>query len=163
MVITLIAAMAQNRVIGQDNSIPWDLPADRRRFRALTMGHPVIMGRKTFQSLPCSLDGRTVIVLTRDRGFDPSGVILAGTLDEGVALATELPGGDELFIAGGGELYRQALSIAHRILLTIVHHEFVGDVTFPELPHGQFVEISREELPGTPSATFICLERVTHP
>ena len=159
MTITLIAAMAENRVIGHEGGIPWDLPEDRKRFRALTMGHPVIMGRRTYQSLPRPLDGRTVIVLTRNRDFTASGALIAGSIDESLALAGAAEGNDELFIAGGGEVYNQALSRAHRICLTLIHREIPGDVTFPELPANMFVEVEREELPAELPATFLCLER----
>ena len=159
MTITIIVAMAENRVIGRDGAIPWDLPEDRRRFRALTMGHPVIMGRRTFQSLPRLLDGRTVIVLSRNPAFAPSGAIPVASLHEALDLGAHSPGGDELFIAGGGELYREALPLADRICLTLVRTEVSGDVTFPELPAERFAVTAHEELPGPPAATFIRLER----
>ena len=162
MIITLIAAMAENRVIGRDNALPWDLPEDRKRFRALTMGHPVIMGRRTWQSLPRPLDGRTVIVLSRNRELTLSDGIRAGSLEEALALAVKADGCDEVFIAGGGYLYRQALPIADRISLTVVYQTATGDVTFPDLPDGLFVETSREDFPGAPAASFIRLERATH-
>jgi dihydrofolate reductase len=158
MIISLIAAMAENRVIGRKNGIPWDFPEDRRRFRLLTMGHPVLMGRKTFDSLPVALDGRTVIVLSRDSLLPFSGALLARSLEEALYLAAHSPGGEELFIAGGGELYRQALLLADRIYLTIIHRTISGDITFPELPAGRFTEMSREKLPGTMAASFIRLE-----
>lgn len=160
MTITLIAAMAENRVIGRDNTIPWDLPEDRRRFRQLTMGHPVVMGRRTFDSLPRPLDGRTVIVLSRDPAFAPSGATPAASLEEALYLATHAPGGDQVFIAGGGELYLQSLPLADRICLTIIHGTFPGDVTFPELPAGRFMVTAHEELPGPPPASIIRLERL---
>ncbi len=159
MIITLIAAMAENRVIGRENGIPWDLPEDRKRFRAVTMGHPVIMGRRTYQSLPRQLDGRTVIVLSRNRQMILPDDILAGSLEEAFLLGARSPGGEELFIAGGGELYRQALPLADRICLTIIHQEIPGDVTFPELPVDCFTETCRDELLGKMPATFIRLEK----
>ena len=159
MIITLIAAMAENRVIGRDNTLPWNLPEDRKRFRTLTMGHPVIMGRRTWQSLPRSLVGRTVIVLSRNRDFTLSESVRAGNLEEALARAAEADGSDEVFIAGGGDLYRQALSIADRIYLTVVHLTVTGDVIFPELPEDMFVEASREELPGPLAASFIHYNR----
>jgi dihydrofolate reductase len=158
MTITIIAAMAENRVIGRNGSIPWDLPEDRKRFRALTMGHPVIMGRRTWQSLPCQLDGRTVIVLSRNREFIPPDGVPAGSLEEALTLAAEADGNEEVFIAGGGDLYRQALPLADRIYLTLIHREIPGDVRFPELPANCFVEVCRENLPGSMPATFIRLQ-----
>lgn len=131
------------------------------------MGHPVLMGRKTFYSLPGTLDGRTVIVLSRNPEFTPPGTLPARTLQEALDMAEQSLGGDEVFIAGGGDLYRQALPLAHRICLTVVHREIQGDVTFPEIPMDRFTEICREELPGSSTATIIRLElrhnrRVTH-
>jgi dihydrofolate reductase len=157
MTITLIAAMAENRVIGRNGSIPWDLPEDRKRFRALTLGHPVIMGRTTWQSLPRPLDGRTIIVLSRNREFSPSGDVPAGSLEEALALAAKAVGNDEVFIAGGGDLYQQALPLADRIYLTLIHREIPGDISFPELPANCFVEVCRENVPGSMPATFIRL------
>jgi dihydrofolate reductase len=159
MTIIIIAAMAENRVIGRNDSIPWDLPEDRKRFRALTMGHPVIMGRRTWQSLPRPLDGRTVIVLSRNREFTPSNGVPAGSLEEALALAADAVGSDEVFIAGGGDLYRQALALADRIYLTLIHREIPGDVSFPELPDGLFFATSEEVLPGLQPASFIRMER----
>ncbi len=162
MIVTLIAAMAQNRVIGRENGIPWDFPEDRKRFRLLTMGHPVIMGRKTFDYLPRPLNGRTVIVLSRNPEFSPAGCTLATTPQEALFKAEHSPGGDELFIAGGGEIYRQFFPLAHRIYLTVVHREVQGDATFPDIMTDCFTELFREELQGSVPASFICLERVVN-
>jgi dihydrofolate reductase len=159
MKIILIAAMAENRVIGVDNHLPWDLPGERRRFRGETMGHPVIMGRKTFHSLLRPLDGRTVIVLSRRVDLTISGALLARSLQEALCLGADAPGGDLVFIAGGGEIYRQALPLAQGICLTVVHRDFQGNVTFPELPADRFMEICREDLPGSIPATLIRMER----
>jgi len=161
MTITLIAAVAENRVIGRDGVIPWNLPEDRKRFRMMTMGHPLIMGRRTFQSLPRPLDGRTIIVLSRNRHFTATDGNTATSLEEALALAADADGNDEVFIAGGGELYRQALAYADRLYLTVIHREIPGDVTFPELPVNMFVEAQREELPGELPSTFIRMERIT--
>ena len=119
------------------------------------MGHPVIMGRRTWQSLPKPLDGRTVIVLSRNRGFVCAEGLHARSLEEALALAANADGSDEVFIAGGGELYRQVITRADRIFLTVLHQAVVGDVTFPELPEGMFVEASREEFSELPTASFI--------
>ena len=159
MIITIIAALSENRVIGRNNDLPWDLPEDRKRFRTLTMGHPVIMGRRTFASLPRPLDGRTVIVLSRNSEFSSTSCTVSRNLQEALDVASGGPGGEECFIAGGGELYRQALQCARRLYLTLIHRTISGDVTFPELPAGMFREISREDLSGSLPATYICLER----
>ena len=155
MIITIIAAMAENRVIGKEGGMPWHLPDDLARFKAITMGHPVIMGRKTFASIGRPLPGRLNIVLTRREGFAPEGVAVARSLDEALALAGAV---GEVFICGGGEVYREALPLADRIHLTVVHRPFEGDTTFPELT-ADFAETAREEGEGEPPHTFITFER----
>ncbi len=155
MTVTIIAAMAENRVIGKEGAMPWHLPDDLARFKAITMGHPVIMGRKTFESIRRPLPGRLTIVLTRQEGYAPEGVAVARTLAEALALAS--PAGD-VFICGGGEVYREALPLADRIHLTVIHRPFEGDTTFPELA-ADFVETAREEGEGEPPHTFITYER----
>ena len=156
MVVTLIAAMAKNRVIGRDNRLPWHIPADLRRFRDLTMGHPVIMGRKTYESIGKPLPGRQTIVVTRQEGYAAQGCVVAHSLEEALAAAEPA---EELFICGGGELYVAALPQVDRICLTVVGCEVEGDTLFPELPAGVFVETGREELPGDPPLTFIIYGR----
>lgn len=157
MTITLIAAMAENRVVGKEGAMPWHLPDDLARFKAITMGHPIIMGRKTFDSIGRPLLGRLNIVLTRQEGYSPEGVAVARTLDEALALAGA---SGEVFICGGGEVYREALPLADRVHLTVVHRPFEGDTTFPELP-ADFAETAREEGEGEPPHTFITFERRT--
>lgn len=154
-VITLIAAMAENRVIGREGKMPWHIPEDLRRFREVTMGHPVIVGRRTFESIGQALPGRTMIVLTRQVHFRPAGCLVARDLDEALALAGEA---EQIFVAGGGTLYRQALPLAERVLLTLVPGGYEGDTSFPELP-ADFVEVAREEVPGAPGCLFLTYER----
>jgi dihydrofolate reductase len=160
MIISIIAAMAENRVIGWQGAIPWDIPEDRRRFRELTMGHPVIMGRKTFESIGRLLPGRTTIVLTRQQGFRAAGCIVANGLAEALAAAA---GSGEAFICGGGGLYREALPLAERIYLTIIPGRPEGDAFFPELPAGGFAETERRTVPGPPSCTFVIFVRRSRP
>lgn len=155
MRITLIAAMAENRVIGNRGAIPWHLPDDLARFRAITLGHPVLMGRRTFESIGRPLPGRLNIVLSRREGYAPPGCLPARDLVGALELAR---GAAELFVCGGGELYREALPLADRILLTLVRGEFPGDVTFPEIP-ADFVETAREEGAGEPAHLFLAYER----
>jgi dihydrofolate reductase len=155
MRVTLIAAMAENRVIGNRGVIPWHLPDDLARFRAITLGHPVLMGRRTFESIGRPLPGRLNIVLSRREGYAPPGCLVAGDLAGALELAR---GAAELFVCGGGELYREALPLADRILLTLVRGEFPGDVTFPEIP-ADFVETAREEGVGEPAHLFLAYER----
>ena len=155
MIVSLIAAMAENRVIGNKGEIPWDIPADRRHFRETTWGHPVIMGRKTFEGLAGPLPGRTNIVITRQRDYAAAGCTVVQSLAEAMQAAA---GADEVFICGGTEIYRQALPLADRIYLTVVHAEMDGDALFPEIPL-DFRETGRRELPGEPVCSFILLER----
>lgn len=122
--------MAENRVIGRDNQLPWRLPDDMRHFRDLTVGHTVIMGRKTFESLDGPLSGRRNIVLSRNPDYRPPGVTVARTLDEAlVACADE----EEVFVVGGSQIYRAALPHADRIYLTVVRASIDGDVHFPSI------------------------------
>lgn len=134
MRITIVAAVAKNRVIGADGRLPWRIRADMRQFRALTIGHPVIMGRKTFDSLEKPLSDRTNIVVTRDRDFRADGAIVAGDVAAALDLAkadAERRGKDEVFIIGGGEIYRQIISRADRLIITRVDIEPLGDSVFP--------------------------------
>ncbi len=129
MTISIIAAMAHNRVIGRDNKIPWRMPADLARFKQLTMGHCLLMGRKTFESIGRPLPGRTTVVITRQKKYAPEGVRVAHSLQQALRMAT----GEEVFIAGGAEIYAQALPLADRMYLTIIRRNFEGDTYFPEL------------------------------
>jgi dihydrofolate reductase len=155
MIISIIAAMADNRVIGRGGALPWDIPGDRRRFRELTMGHPVIMGRKTHESIGRPLPGRMNIVLSRDAAFRAPGCSVAGSLEEAILACS---GADELFVCGGEELYRQALPLAERIYLTVVHLHCDGDLFFPPIP-ADFAEIERKECGGGEPCTFILYRR----
>jgi dihydrofolate reductase len=133
--------MAQNRVIGRNNLLPWHLPADLKRFKALTMGHAVILGRKTFDAIGKPLPGRRWIVLTRDRSWRHAGVDVAHDLDQalrGVARDAEV------FVAGGGEVYAQALGRADRIHLTVIHAHVDGDAVFPELEPAEWTLVEDE-------------------
>jgi dihydrofolate reductase len=126
--ISIIAAVAQNGVIGAQNKLPWRLPEDLKRFKALTMGHTLVMGRKTFDSIGRALPGRKTIVVTRDRAWSHEGVAVAHSVDEALALAE-----GEVFIAGGGDLYAQTLARADRLYLTQLDQPFDGDAHFPEI------------------------------
>jgi dihydrofolate reductase len=133
MTVSIVAAMARNRVIGRANTVPWRLSTDLKRLKALTMGHPVIMGRKTFESLPCPLPGRTNIVVTRDTAWQaPAGVLVAESVEQALALAAGAEGSDEVCILGGAQIYAQTLDRADRMYLTVVHADVEGDTIFPE-------------------------------
>ena len=141
MPLALIAAVAANGVIGANNHLPWRLPEDMQRFRALTTGHAVIMGRKTWESLERSLPQRQNIVVTRDRRYAAPGADIAATLDDALALIRLPP---PAFCIGGGELYRAALDRADRLFLTELDRDIAGDVTFPEFDRAAWPEVSRE-------------------
>jgi len=154
MMISLIAALASNRTIGKDNELLWHLPEDMRHFRETTRGKPVIMGRKTWESLPESfrpLPGRHNIVVSRDPAYQASGATLASSLADAVAQAADA---DEVFVIGGAQLYRQALPLASRLYLTEIEQDFDGDVFFPEVPPQDWEEISREPSQGTSGQQF---------
>jgi len=161
----LIVAMASNRVIGRDGGMPWHLPADLRHFKKTTLGKPLIMGRKTFQSIGRPLPGRTNIVVTRNPGFDADGVLAFADFADALHRAREIAragGVDEIMIGGGGEIYARALPHADRIYLTEVGRDIEGDVTFPELDPAQWRERGRAPHAGgdgAPSYSFVILER----
>lgn len=135
MKLALIVAAAENDVIGQANTLPWRLSADLKRFKALTLGKAVIMGRKTFDSIGKPLPGRTNIVITRQPGLRIAGCLIATSLQDALTQAqTALPDCAEVMVIGGAEIYRQALPLAQRVYLTRVHATVPGDAFFPALP-----------------------------
>lgn len=139
--VDIIAAVAANGIIGRGGALPWRLPADLKRFRALTLGHAVIMGRRTFESLPAALADRENLVVTSDRAYRAPGARTAPTLDAALALAT-LPA--PAFCIGGAALYREALGIARTLHLTEIERAFDGDVRFPDIDRDAWVEVARE-------------------
>jgi len=154
--VSIIVAMSRNGIIGRDNVIPWKIPADLARFRELTLGHTLIMGRKTFESIGRALPGRRNIVVSRQADYVAKGVVVAGSLPEALQLAD---GEDEIFICGGGEIYEQALPFAERIYLTLLDCEVDGDTRFPFISSEEFVETCREKIAEVPPADFLVLER----
>ncbi len=155
MLISIIAAMSENRVIGRDGLLPWHIPADLANFRAITMGHPLLMGRRTYESIGHPLPGRSCIVLTRQSDYHPPGCIVVADFAAAVAAAGAAA---ELFVCGGGELYRQVMPLADRLYLTIVHRQLAGDAHFPPVPE-DFRLLRQEELAAEPGATFYLMER----
>ncbi len=155
MIISLIAAMAENRVIGRDNSVPWRLPDDLIRFRETTMGHPVIMGRKTFESIGKPLPGRKNIIITRNPDYRQEGCIVVHNLPDALAECSE---SDEVFICGGGEIFRESLPFVVRIYLTVIHEEIEGDTFFPEIS-ADYYEVSREESTAPIPHSFLLYEK----
>ncbi|HEX8819963.1 MAG TPA: dihydrofolate reductase [Archangium sp.] len=158
MTLSAIVAMAANRCIGRDNTLPWRLPADLKRFKQLTLGHTLILGRKTYESIGRPLPGRTMIVVTRQRDYAPQGVQVAHSLEEALALAR----GDEVFLAGGAELYRQAMDRVERLHLTRIHRDYEGDTFFPEVDLSRWRLSAEEHHPATPTEpafSFLTYER----
>jgi len=158
--IVLVAAMGRNRVIGIDGAMPWHLPADLRRFKELTMGAPMIMGRATFDSIGKVLPGRSTIVLTRRRSLQLEGAIVVHTPEDAIGVARGIAGADhDVMVVGGGQIYRLFLSIADRIELTTVDAAPGGDTTFPALDPGTWRVVAAETVAGEPSMTFETLVR----
>ncbi len=159
-VISLIAAMADNRVIGRDNRLPWRLPADLQHFKALTVGKPIVMGRRTWESLPGLLPERPHIVLTRKPGYQAPGCRVVGSVAEALEAAGDVP---EVMIVGGADLYRQLLPQAGRMYLTLVHTDVPGDAFFPAFDQRQWQERAREthaaDARNPYDYTFLTLER----
>ncbi|MFA7290807.1 MAG: dihydrofolate reductase [Rhodocyclaceae bacterium] len=139
--LSLIAAMANQRVIGRDNTLPWRLPEDLQHFKRTTLGKPVIMGRKTWESLGRPLPGRRNIVVSRNADYQPVGGERVGSLEAAIAATADV---DEAFVIGGAELYRQALPLVQRIYLTEIAGDYAGDAYFPEFSATDWHEMSRE-------------------
>ncbi len=152
MKISIIGAMGEDRAIGAGGKIPWHLPADFRHFKELTMGHPIIMGRKTFASIGAPLPGRTNIVITRDPDYRAEGIIVAPSLEDAIAVAGRSEGGaggagaaGEAFIIGGGQIYQLAMPLADTLYITEVHGTFPdGDAFFPEIDPNVWILASKE-------------------
>ncbi len=159
MLISLIVAMATNRCIGQDGQLPWDLPEDLQRFKQLTMGHSLLMGRKTYASIGRALPGRTSYILSRTAGFDAPGCQTFSEIDAALD-AARAAGESELFICGGEELYRQTLPICDRIYLTELEREIEGDRFFPGIPAEQFRRVRYLRLFDTEPCFFSVFERI---
>ena len=162
MNLSIVVAYSSNHVIGKDNRLLWHLPDDLKRFKNLTMGHPMIMGRKTFESIGKPLPGRTSIIVTRDPHYRREGCLVVHSVEEAIGVAFELV--PEVFVIGGAQIYERVLPMVQKIYLTEVHHFFEGDTFFPELNQNQWREIKRESFPAdlrNPYAyDFVELERI---
>lgn len=162
----LIVAVAENRVIGVDNKMPWHIPADLKYFKKITMGKPLLMGRKTFESLGKPLPGRPHIVISRDRSFQYPGIEVRHSLEEGFELAkatAESMGLEEFMLIGGANLYQQLLPKVDRMYLTLIHARYEGDAFFPSYDDQEWRERSREDIQATektPGHSFIVLDRI---
>jgi dihydrofolate reductase len=160
--ISLIVAVSDNQVIGRDNALPWHLPADLQRFKALTLGKPMLMGRRTFESIGRALPGRVSLVLTRSRDWLAPGAHIVHDLAQAIAAAGPA---DELVVIGGAEVFRLAWPHIERIYLTRVHAALAGDTHFPLLETREWRELERESHPADArhayAMTFSTLERIT--
>ncbi|MBT3711045.1 MAG: dihydrofolate reductase [Gammaproteobacteria bacterium] len=165
MKLSLAWAMAQNRVIGRNNNLPWYLPEDLKYFKRITMGKPIIMGRKTFESIGKALPGRTNIVISRNTEFSAEEARVVHSLEAACALSesiVEIDGMEEAMVIGGAEIYRQARPLADRLYLTEVHAEVEGDTYFPEIDLSTWKEVARQDFkaeePNPYNYSFIVLE-----
>ncbi|HTX05117.1 MAG TPA: dihydrofolate reductase [Steroidobacteraceae bacterium] len=162
--ISLVVAMAENGAIGRDNALPWRLPDDLKRFKALTMGKHLLMGRKTYESIGRPLPGRTNLVLTRDRDWRAEGVVVVRSLGQALSCARDA---EELVAIGGAEIYRLLMPFARRIYLTLVHGEFAGDTFFPDFDPTQWADVECHSHPADErnayAFTFVTLERKSAP
>jgi len=161
MKISLIVAMASNRVIGLNNQMPWHLSADLKKFKSITMGKPIVMGRKTFESIGRPLPGRTNIIISRNADYRQEGCVVANDLDSALTSACQLA--DEIFVIGGSALYDALLPRANRLYLTQINAAFEGDTFFPEINQDEWQELNREDIDNDPqvafSYSFLQLER----
>lgn len=156
--VCIIAAIAENRVIGKDGQLPWHISEDMKRFRELTFGHPVIMGRKTFESIGKALVGRDNLVVSQDKTFAPEGCITCDSLEIAIDAAKGLDD-ERFFVVGGGQIYDQAIDQADRLYLTVVEGEFEGDTFFPDYSDFQHVVSEKTGESGDLKYRFLELRR----
>jgi len=156
--LCIIAAVSENRTIGKDNSLPWRIPADLAHFKELTTGHPIIMGRKTFESIGKPLPDRINIIITSDETFEVPGCIVCHSLGEAVETAKEIEQ-EKIFIIGGGKVYNAAIGLADKLYLTLVEGEFEGDTFFPDYSNFKRVVSEKAGESGNLRFRFLELER----
>ncbi|PTX18776.1 dihydrofolate reductase [Pontibacter mucosus] len=160
--LAIIVAAAENNVIGKDNDLIWHLPADLKHFKSLTMGHPMIMGRKTFEAIGKPLPGRTSIIITSQKNYQAEGCVVVHSLEEAIAKGKGLDT-EQVSIIGGANVYKQALPLADIVYLTRVHASFEGDAYFPELPDDAWQVVEQEhhepDEKNKYSYTFLTLKR----
>jgi len=167
----LIVAMSRNRVIGRNNKLPWYLPGDLRYFKQATMGKPIIMGRKTWDSIGRPLPGRMNVVISRNPEWEaPAGTVAAESLEDALVKAeaqAEIEGGDEVMIIGGGQIYAEVLPMVDRIYITQVHAEVDGDAFFPEVNWEEWEELGREDFSASDNNpydySFVVYQRPSQP
>lgn len=158
--LSLIAAMAENRVIGRDGRMPWHIPGELKIFRQYTMGKMLVMGRKTHESIGRVLPGRTTIIVTRQKGYAVDGAHVVHSLEEALALAEGMDRNGEIMIGGGGELFAQTIGRADFIYLSIIHQPFDGETFFPEWKPWMFREVFRQEVDAVIPYSFVKYARV---
>jgi len=160
MIISIIAALAGNMVIGNKNSLPWNLPADMEYFKKITLGKPIIMGTKTFESIGMALPNRKNIILSHDKNYRAKGCVAVTSIKQALE---EIEENEEVMIAGGASVYKQFLPLADRLYLTFIHHNFKGDAYFPKFDINKWKEIKRiDKKPDKKnlySYSFVVLER----
>ncbi|MBI2053132.1 MAG: type 3 dihydrofolate reductase [Candidatus Sungbacteria bacterium] len=163
MIIALIAAMGRNRVIGRANALPWSMPADLKHFRDLTRGKPIIMGRKTFESIGRPLPDRINIIITRDQAYRAPGCVVVHTTDAALQAAGDAP---EAMVIGGGEIFSMFLGVAGRMYLTYIDADFEGETRFPKFSEDEWFVFSEEkhavDAANPYPYTFVTLERTSH-
>ena len=147
--ICAIVAMGDDREIGYENKLIWRISEDLKRFKALTMGHPIVMGRKTFESLPKPLPGRTNIVITRNPEYAPEGCVIAHSIEKALELAANSEGGDKIFIIGGGEIYKQAFPLLNRLEITHIHENSDADTFFPQFTMQEWTLTDKSDIKET--------------
>lgn len=158
MKISLIAAISENKVIGRDNDLPWHIPEDLKRFKEITKGHPVIMGRKTYESIGRLLPNRTNIIITRDKTYQVEEAVIVNSLEEAIQEGKKVDD-REMFIIGGGQIFKQAIDVADKLYLTIVHSTIDGDVYFPDYSHFTKEVYRRDSSNDSYTYTFLDLEK----
>ena len=151
MKISLIVAMASNRVIGLNNQMPWQISADLKKFKKITMGAPILMGRKTYESIGRPLPGRTNIIISRNPSYQQPGCLVFNDIDKALASCGDV---EEVFVIGGSDFYKSMLPVADTLYLTQIHQEFSGDTFFPEFDADQWIEVEREDIQNDPNTTF---------
>jgi dihydrofolate reductase len=156
--MSIIVAAAQNRVIGSGNRLPWHIPEDFAWFKRHTRGHPVIMGRKTYESIGGVLPDRKNIIITRNREYTAAGAYIYNSLEDAV-YALEQAGHEEIFIIGGNQIFNQSMDKADRIYLTLIHRDFEGDIFMPEIPLDKFTKSFEEYHTGEIPFTFFIYDR----
>lgn len=139
--LSILVAMSRNRIIGANNTLPWRCPEDLKHFKALTMGHHMIMGRKTFDSIGKPLPGRTTVVVSRDRGLKLAGCTVVNSLPAAIAVCTRDP---QIFVVGGADIYTQTMELADTLYVTEIQKDVIGDAAFPEFNRLEWQEVSRE-------------------